>query len=289
MRRVERVEWRRMASCTRCGGPVEWSFTTTPGLCATCKRSIPVGANPGQMTSAGSSPALAPAPASPAPSPAPPPALSPPVVVVAPAVAPAVAAPEAAPRRSPLLAVAVAGGILAITALTFIVRPWPTPTPIAVVPAPSLAPSVPPPATTVTPAPTPPATTAKPAPTPPATPKHTTVAVRATPKPTGDHPGARFGARPSPNLADPRFLALEEGHRLLDQRQTADAVVKYKELTLAHATFPDGYYWYGYASAIEGDAEGACTGFHRYVRLAPNGYYAKGAREQVVAFCAAME
>lgn len=179
-----------------------------------------------------------------------------------------------------------------------VVQPWktnePVPTPIAVAPTPTptLEPSPTPEQTPVveeTPAPTAaPVATAAPTPTP--KPAATRVAaVRATPKPPATHPGAKFGARASPTPADAKFLALEDGHRQMDVRRLSAAVAKYKEISATYPTFPDGHYWLAYASAMEGDAKSACTGFKRYAALAPKGYYVKSARQQSGLFCAATE
>ena len=203
-------------------------------------------------------------------------------------------------RRRPIGAAPVAGGVVLVIAVAglVVVQPWnsdspaPTATPIAVAPTPT-----PTPEPSATPEETPvveTTPTAPPAPTPTAKPVQTKVAaVRATPKPpatpAGKQPGAKFGARPSPNPADPKFIALDDGHRQMDVRRLSAAVAKYKELSETYPTFPDGHYWFAYASAMEGDAKSACTGFKRYVALAPKGYYLKSARQQSGLFCATTE
>ena len=187
-------------------------------------------------------------------------------------------------------------GLAGVAAILFTTRPWdrptpPAPTPVAVAPTPTptseVATPEPTPTVEATPEPTPTATVAA---TPAPTPAPTKVAIaRGTPKPTGTQPGAKFGARASPDATDPKFLALEDGHRQMDVRRLSAAVAKYKSVTETYPAFPDGHYWFGYASAMEGDAKGACTGFKRYSALAPKGYYVKNARQQAGLFCAATE
>lgn len=192
--------------------------------------------------------------------------------------------------------------MIAVGAVLAVARPWDggarvaiTPTPVAVASEPAPIPSETPvasPIESVAAASPSPAEAEPPTPTP--APTKVAVRVRKTPKAkpvvaTGKQPAAKFGARPSPKPNDPRFLALDEGHRLLDERRTSAAVAQYREVTRAHARFPDGHYWFAYASAMEGDATGACSGFKRYLALASRGYYAKSARQQVPMFCATID
>lgn len=161
-----------------------------------------------------------------------------------------------------------------------------TPTPKRVVSRPPVPTRTPLAVTTIRPGATPlPSATklAMTAATPTPRPAPTSSFLDAAPRPrsVGSTAGSRFGANPNVDMRDARYKALESGHKLLDAWKTAAAAKQYKKVVKANDTFADGHYWYGYASALQGEHDRACTEFNRYLVLAPAGYYAAKARTQI--------